>query len=95
MSDTAIILKKLESLEAKITRMERRLWLEGKAAYKQKEIVELMGLEGDQRRLLDLMKKTGLLHSPIKIQPLTYPGAVVRKAIEAVNSGEIYKNKYQ
>ncbi|HKK77053.1 MAG TPA: hypothetical protein VJ953_18385 [Saprospiraceae bacterium] len=90
MSNTATIYR-LEVLEAKINRLERRLWLEGKVVYKQKEIVELMGLEGDQRRLLDLMKKTGLLHSPIKLQPLTYPGAVVRKAVEAVNNGAIYK----
>lgn len=94
MSDTATI-SRIEALEAKIDHLERRLWLEGKAAYKQKEIVELMGLKGEQRRLLDLMKKTGLLHSPIKLQPLTYPGAVVRKAVEAVNSGEIYKKPYQ
>jgi hypothetical protein len=90
MSDTANI-SRIQALEAKLERLERRLWLQEKAAYTQPEIVEAMGLKGRQRRLLDYMKQIGLLHSPIKQQPLTYPGDVVRKAIEAVNRGQIQK----
>lgn len=89
MSDTAIILQKLESLEAKMERMERRLWLQDKAAYTQEEIVEALGLQGKQKNLLSWMKETGLLHSPINKKPLIYPASVVHDVLKAFNSRKV------
>jgi hypothetical protein len=89
MSDTAIILQKLEALTAKIDRMERRIWLQDKAAYTQEEIVEALGLTGKQKNLLAWMKETGLLHSPINKSPLIYPASVVHEAIKAFNSRKV------
>ena len=83
------LIEKMDAIQTQIERLERRLWLQEKAAYDQKEIVEAMGLSGDQRNLLDYMKKSGLLHSPILKKPLIYPGEVVRKAIAKINQGKI------
>jgi hypothetical protein len=87
MNDTVI--NTMNELKTKLDRMERRLWLQEKAAYTQEEIVEAMGLKGQQRALLDYMKSTGILHSPITKRPLIYPGEVVRKAIAKVSKGKV------
>lgn len=92
MEETNLILNKLEALHAQIDRLEHKLRLHDvrKAAYTQKEIVAALGLKGEQRELLDYMKKTGLLNSPITKKPLTYPGDVVRKAIKVVSAGKVH-----
>lgn len=82
------VLEKLAAIEAKMDRLERRLWLQDKAVYRQEEIIEAMGLKGEQRNLLKQMKDMGLLHSPINKSPLIYPGEVVREAIKEISKSK-------
>lgn len=87
-----VILQKLDELRAEMEEMKSgkpsNINL-NKAAFTQKEIVQAIGLKGEQRRLLDYLKKSRILHSPICQNPLIYPGDVVRRAIKKISCGKV------
>lgn len=96
MNTVEIILQEIQELkqenqllQKKMDGLRKQVVYKNKPAFTQKEIVEALGLGGPQRALLDHMKKTGILHSPITRHPLTYPGEVVRKAVEKVSAGKV------
>jgi hypothetical protein len=87
-----VILQKLDELRAEMEAMKSNIQPEinlNKAAFTQKEIVKAIGLKGEQRGLLDYMKKQKILHSPICQNPLIYPGDVVRRAIKKISGGKV------
>jgi hypothetical protein len=85
------IIERLEAIDSKIEEIRKlvpKVDL-NKAAFTQKEIVQAIGLKGEQRGLLDYMKKQKILHSPICQNPLIYPGDVVRRAIKKISGGKV------
>ena len=96
MNEVNILLKEIQEikqenqlLHQKMDAIRKQVSYKHKAAFSQKEIVEALGLKGPQRALLDHMKKTGILHSPITRHPLIYPGEIVRKAIDKISAGKV------
>lgn len=82
-----------QELIAYIDHLERRLKLQDKYTFNREEIIQALGLEGQQKNTWRMLINGGYLHSPICQKPYEFPNSVVYDLLDHFEHGTPIRKK--